>query len=83
MSKLNVSVKMEKRVFVWLAQERLRTEFIDWARANGRGRYSYSTLSRAMERQYTREELTHRQRAAEQAAIDFRNTVQETSAVAA
>lgn len=68
---------LEKRIFVWLGNQMRRTQFIQWAKYNGYGNYSHPTLRRAMERQYTGDKLTARQRGMEAAAIQFRKTISE------
>lgn len=60
-----------KKVFVWLAEEMLKGEFIEWLKARGEGGISYPTLSRAQERQYIGERLTFRQAKAERLAVQF------------
>lgn len=62
----------ENRIFIWLAQKQLRTDFIEWAKRNNIDRYSHSTLSRAMERQYLGRPLTARQRGIEEVAKKYR-----------
>jgi len=78
-SKLNVFNVLvhfsEKRIFVWLAQQMRRTQFIEWAQQNGLGNFSHATLRRAMERQYIGVLLTERQKGIEKIAIEFRKTI--------
>jgi len=66
----------EKRVFVWLAQQMRRTQFIHWAQVNNLGSFSHATLRRAMDRQYMAETLTERQKGIERIAIEFRKTIE-------
>ena len=81
-SKLNVFIKMEQRIFIWLAQERKRTEFIQWAQASKRLFLSYPTLSRAMERQYTGVALTPRQSGIAKVAEEFKQEIQGSAQAA-
>lgn len=59
------------KVFTFLTEERLRSEFLKWANENGRGEFSYPTLSRALDREQTKKELTPRQEKARRVALEF------------
>jgi hypothetical protein len=65
------------KVFIWLAEEMLKTEFMRWIQSNGHDGISYPTLSRAQERQYQKLDLTSRQQKAERLAIEFMNEYQQ------
>lgn len=62
----------QEKIFIWLAEERLKGDFIEWVKARGERGISYPTLGRAQERQYTRVRLTALQQKAERLAIQFR-----------
>ena len=70
----------QNKVFVWLAEEMLKSAFIQWVLENGHTGISYPTLSRAQERQETGAKLTARQQKAERLAQQFyeqkKNTAQ-------
>lgn len=68
---------IEKRVFVWLAQQMRRTQFIEWSREKGFGQFSHPTLRRAMDRQYMGEKLTERQKGIERIALEFKKIIED------
>jgi len=62
----------QEKVFIWLAEEMLKSKFIEWVAAKGHTGISYPTLGRAQNRQYLNEELTARQQKAERLVYQFR-----------
>ena len=72
----------QENIFIWLAEEMLKSKFIDWVSKNGHSGISYPTLGRAQERQYLNEELTARQKKAERLAFQFREEYMQLSKAA-
>jgi hypothetical protein len=72
-SKLNGFIKMsQNKIFIWLAEESLKSAFMEWLETKGESGISYPTLGRAQERQYIGKRLTHRQGKAERLALEFK-----------
>ena len=61
----------EQKVFTWMAEEMLKSEFIQWVSQNGHSGISYPTIARAQERQASGVDLTARQQKAERLAKEF------------
>lgn len=72
----------QEKVFIWLAEEMLKSKFIEWVSAKGLTGISYPTLGRAQNRQYLNEELTARQQKAERLVIQFREEYMQASKAA-
>ncbi len=70
----------QDKIFIWLAEEMLKGEFIDWVVEQGEGGISYSMLGRAQERQKEGRKLTLRQEKAERLAKLFKVKVLEKRA---
>lgn len=66
---------MEQKVFIWLAEEMLKSRFIEWLREARSIGISYATLARAQERQAVGKNLTARQQKAERLAKEFQSQV--------
>lgn len=64
---------VQEKIFLWLAEEMLKGEFINWITEQGEVSISYATLGRAQERQELGLALTNRQKKAERLALQFRH----------
>lgn len=73
----------QEKIFLWLAEEMLKGEFIQWISEQGEVSISYATLGRAQERQELGQDLTNRQKKAERLAIQFRKEKQARHLAAA
>ena len=73
----------QEKIFLWLAEEMLKGQFIDWITEQGEVGVSYATLGRAQERQELGLSLTNRQKKAERLALQFRKEKQARHLAAA
>jgi hypothetical protein len=62
----------QDKIFIWLAEERLKNDFLEWLVQNNESGASFSTLARAQDRQFTNELLTYRQQKLERLAKEYR-----------